>query len=164
MQVEAAQNAVIRWLHGDAPPSEFSAEICQAAFISTLLNWSSTRLETSEILGAEGFVRSADDIELRKLLFALAGWQDRVDSVNVRYLSQNVHLANQFPDLVKRFDTAAGEYLESLECDAQGMRASQSFKNVLFANMGRQNAILHARKKELELLEAIAAKVNELDD
>lgn len=91
MQIEATQNAVIRWLHGDAPPSVFSAEMCQAVFISTLLNWSSTRLETSEILGAEGFVRSADDIELRKLLFTLAGWQDRVDSVNARYLSQDGH-------------------------------------------------------------------------
>ena len=126
----------------------------------TLLDWSSTRLEAPAIRGAGGSARSAADIELRQLLFSLAAYQDRVDSSNVRFLSQNVHLANQYPDLIRRFYTAAGEYIEHLECDAEGMRNHQGFKNVLFSNIGRQSAILHARQRELEMLEAIAARLN----
>ena len=71
LKTEATQNAVIRWLPAAAPPAVFSAEMCKEVFRSTLLDWSSTRLETPAVLGTGPFVHSADDIELRRLLFAL---------------------------------------------------------------------------------------------
>lgn len=62
----------------------------------------------------------------------------------------------------RRADRAVADYRETLNRDGEAMRASQGFRNQFFSNAGRQNALLGIREDELELLEAIATRVDEL--
>lgn len=161
-ELQDEQDSVITWLNGDKPTSAFTEEMCYATFRSLVLNWSATRLETVEFMGTGDWVQGVQDNELGRLLLALGSTQERADGAYSRFVLQIVNLSDLYPELLRRRDTSAGQYREGLVCDALGMRKSQAFKNQLFGNIGRHSALQDIRQDEFELLQKIAARVDEL--
>lgn len=161
-QLRDDQASVIRWLNGDEPPSQFTEAMCLATFRSLVLNWSATRLEIAELMVTAEWEQSVQDMELRRLLLALGSLQERANRLFDRFVLQVINISDRYPELLQRRDIAPEEYRQGLVCNAVGMRASQAFKNQVFGNIGRQTGLLEIRQRELELLEKIAAKTNQL--
>lgn len=161
-ELENEQAAVMRWLNGDQPASEFTEDMCLATFRSLVLNWSPARLETAEFMVTGEWAQSVQDTELRRLLLGLGSLQERTAGAFDRFVLQIVNISDRYPELLRRHDTSPEQYREGLVCDPVGMRASQAFKNQLFGNIGRQSALLERRRDELELLEKIAARIDQL--
>lgn len=101
------------------------------------------------------------DLYLRRLLFRLSAYQDKVDVMYACFLSQIVNISDHFPELIIR----AGRSAEDIHmvCKPEGMRANQAFKNQVFGNIGRSSAMLRFRKQELERLEAVAECITQLN-
>ena len=159
------QAAAIRWLNSEKPTTSFTSEMCRGIFQSGLPAWKSTRLETAGFFANGGQSQNTQDVELRRLLFALAARQEAGDSLFFRFVFQSVHIPDRYPHLMRRLDRGiprVAEIRDDLSCDAEAMRADQGFKNQFFSNAGRQRALLSIREEELELLEAIAARVEQL--
>ena len=159
------QATAIRWLNGEDATTSFTPEMCRGVFQSGLPAWTPTRLETAGFFGDGGQTHNTQDVELRRLLFALAALQDAGDSLFFRFVFQSVHIPDRYPHLMRRSDRGiprGAEIQDDLSCDAEAMRADQGFKNQFFSNAGRQRALLGTREDELDLLEAIAARVEQL--
>lgn len=161
-QVREDQAAAMRWLNGVEPAAAFTPDMCRGVFQSGLPVWTPTRLEAARFFGTGGQSQEMQDVELRRQLFGLAALQEAGDAVFFRFVFQSVHIPDHYPELLKRSDREVAEFRGDLGCDAEAMRASQAFKNQFFSNAGRQRALLSFHEDELELLEAIAARVDEL--
>ena len=109
------------------------------------------------------WTENVPDTELRRLLLALGSLQERTAGAFDRFVSQIVNISDRYPDLLIRRDRSPENIRDGLVCDAEGMRASQAFKNQLFGNIGRQSALLNLRQEELELLRQIDARLDRID-
>jgi hypothetical protein len=160
---EDLQNVAIAWLNGEESTDRFTPDMCYALFQSLTLNWSATRLETPEIISGNDQSLESRDLNLRRLLFRLSSYQDRVDAVYMRFLSQIVNISDRYPELIIRADQSSQNIRDHMVCNPEGMRTNQAFKNQVFGNIGRSSAMLNFRRQELERLEAVAEHVKEVN-
>lgn len=119
---------------GNDQNAELTGDQCVAIIMSHAYNFPPTDLPTiSEILSSGNFNIISDDY-LRTALSRMGQINARAEKTSELFNASPINLARAYPDLIKL------DYVSTVQCDLDGMRGSQGFKNDFTINVERYSA------------------------
>lgn len=143
-----------------AGSGELSDDQCLLTFRVSILRREPLTLITLDEMVSSGKHSKLDNRELRALLFTLKSKIHAVEVFSQLIRPQHNILMDMYPELIRRGVDENGQGF--MNCDTDGMRASQGFINHLLSNLGRLGGLASFKGREFEALQNLHERLDEV--
>lgn len=133
---------------------------CSAVLRVSTLPWNPLTLTALDEMVSSNVHSRLADRELRTLLFSLRAEMQHMNSEMQLVRPLQKHLPDEYPHLLPRGFDSDGNRI--LECNTDDMRTNQGFMNHLVSNYGRMRAVTGSLEEELEALQTVHRRLDEV--